>query len=131
MKKLIAKLNGERCLVIGILIAGLICIWFIGCESKVSSMFDPQDKVTRRILDSEVDLFLARANEKYQILDQKDAFKQLLSDQAALVAQGGTINPWGLLTTITSLIGAGAIVDNVRKGRKLKSLSNPSSKQPA
>lgn len=123
------KLNGEMYLICGILIAGVISIWFIGCESHVESMFEPGTKVTRGVLSSEVELFLARAEEKYQTLDRKDTFKKLLSEQASLIAQGGTINPFGLLTTILSIIGGGAIVDNVRKSRKLKSLSIPSTGQ--
>ena len=123
MSKLLDKLNGERFLTFGIIGAIVLVIWIIGCESKVSSMFDPTTKVSRIVLNSEVDLFLARAEEKYQVLDQKDAFKTLLTNQAALVAQGNTINPLGLLTTITSIIGTGAIIDNVRKGRKIKTLS--------
>ena len=131
MKSIYKKLNGEKCLIAGILIAGTCLIWFVGCESHVQSMFEPETKITRRILNSEVDLFLARAEEKYRILGQKDAFKKLLTDQAALVASGGTINPLGLVTTILSIAGAGAIVDNVRKSRKIKTLSNEPTKQTA
>jgi len=131
MSNIIAKLNGERFLVFGLIFAAFLMIWFLGCESQVTSMFEPETKVTREVLSSEVDLFLARAEEKYKILDQKDAFKTLLTNQAALVAQGNTINPLGLLTTIMSIIGVGAVVDNVRKNRKLKTLTEPSERPTA
>jgi len=131
MTNIIKKLNGESCSIAGILIAAITMIWFIGCESQVNSMFEPETKVTRGILNSEVDLFLARAEEKYRILDQKDTFKKLLTDQASIAAQGGTINPLGLVTTILSIIGSGAIVDNVRKSRKIKKLNGSSSTSSA
>jgi len=131
MIKLIKKLNGELFMVISILIGGAFLIWIVGCESQVSSMFEPETKVTREILNSEVDLFLARAEEKYRTLDQKDMFKKLLTDQASIAAQGGTINPLGLVTTILSIIGSGAIVDNIRKSRKIKTLNGSSTKPSA
>ena len=124
MLTIIKKLNGERFTVLGIVIALFVLAWFQGCQPKVTSMFEPGTKVTREILTSEVELFLARAQEKYSRLDQKDALKLLLSEQAALVSKSGTINPFGLITSLLSILGIGAVVDNVKKSKKINSLKS-------
>lgn len=121
MKKLLLTLfNHERYQSIATIVALGLLIWFFGCESKVESVITPNKKVTRgelRIeLDGIVDLIGLRATD----LDKQDELKQLLLKNALLIAQGGTVNPVGVITTVAAVLGVGAAVDNVRKRKEIK-----------
>ena len=130
MSGILKALNGERFTVICICVALFIIAWFGGCQPKVSSMIDPQRKVTRAVLLSEIDMIIAQAQDKLQTLDQKEALKKLINQQAILIGSTGQINWLGLLTSAAGIVGAGALVDNVKKGNRIKDLqkTNPQSK---
>lgn len=81
-------------------------------------MANPSQKVTRGELQAEIDYYLARAEVRFKNLDQQDQLKKLLLDNALIISQGGTLNPYGLVASIVTILGAGAAVDNVRR-RKL------------
>lgn len=120
MKKLLEFLNKER----GQVIAAVICIFLVfygvSCESQVSSLVDPADKVTRSELTMEVETFIAKAEAKYKDLDRQDEIKALLFDKFTLWTQTGTFNPIGILPTVFTILGVGAITDNVSKRKQIK-----------
>lgn len=101
-------------------IALLVLLFAIGCESKVSSINRPSYFITRAELEAEVDSFLAIAKIRFDQLNQQDAFKKIVFEQASIIATGGTINPLGLITTIGTILGVGATSDNIRLRKKLK-----------
>ena len=107
-----------------IVIAGFLCcallIWFCCCESRVPSIRNPNTSVTRDELNTEIEGILSSAEAKYSNLDKQDDLKKLLSDNALLVLQGGTINPVGVITTILGILGIGAVVDNRRKDKVIR-----------
>jgi len=76
--------------------------------------------VTRDELHDELSFIIAQAETRFKSLDRQDELKQLITDQALLFAQGGAINPIGLLTANAALLGIGATVDNVRRRKKEK-----------
>jgi len=120
LKKLLDFLNHERYQVFAIAICVGLLIWFIGCESKVRSITDPSQMVTRNELVAEIDFYLANAEIRFADLDKQDELKQTLLDAALLYGQTGTINPLGLMATLAGVLGIGATVDNVRKRRDLR-----------
>lgn len=113
-------LNHERYQTISFIIAFAVLLWFLGCESQTPSIMHPETKVTRAELEMEIDTFMAHATLRYDSLDQQDELRKLLADSALLVASGGTINYTGLIPTVFSILGVGAIADNVRKRKELK-----------
>lgn len=115
LEKLKALFNHERYQIIGVAIAVTLTIWFFGCESEVSSMLDPSKKVNRAELQAELGLYLATAERKFESLEQQEAIKNWVFDNAILVSETGTVNPQGLINTLFAVLGIGALTDNVRK----------------
>lgn len=99
----------------------LIVLFAYGCEPKARSILHPGRMVTRGELTAEMENYLALTELRFENLDKQEKFRQLLFEQAVLLGTGGQINPIGLLTTLMSIIGGAAIVDNRRMAHKLKS----------
>ncbi|MCK5607232.1 hypothetical protein KAR91_35440 [Candidatus Pacearchaeota archaeon] len=91
-----------------------------GCESKTTSLMYPQKKVTRQILQSEIDFLLHTGDIRFAELDKQDELKQMIFNQGLLIAQGNQINPVGVITTLMAIMGIGAGADDLRlrKARK-------------
>jgi len=123
MAKLLDTLfNHERYQTLSVIAGVLLLIWFWGCQSEVTSLLEPEQKVNRQELELELNSIMAVAEMRFAQMDQQDELKQFLMQQALLVGQTGTINPFALLTSIGAILGIGATVDNVRKRKELKSL---------
>jgi len=124
LKKLYKKFNGGAAEIISLFFVAGVIFYAYGCESKVPSVLYPNLQVTRAELAAEIDSYLALAEIRFTSLDQQDRFKQLLFEQAVLIASGGTINVLGLLTTVGTLFGIGAVVDNRRKAKVIKNANS-------
>ncbi len=124
-KKLLDLTKKEIGQIIAIILAAGLLFWAYGCESKVKALNGSLRSVTRAELAMELDLILAKAELRFADLDQQDRIKKVLFDNAMLYAQSGTINPFGVLTTLAGIIGLGATVDNVRKRKEIKKISSP------
>jgi len=116
--------NHERYFIIAIIIVIIILLWMFGCVSTVVSLQDPDRKITRAELQNELDTIYNQAEIRFQQLDQQDEFKKFLLEKAILFAEGGTINPIGLVTAIAGILGVGATVDNVRKRKVIKRINS-------
>lgn len=126
IKKLLKFLNHERCQVVCSLICLILIFYGTSCESKVTSLVNPTIKVTRGELQAEVDSFLVRAGQRFKNLDLQDSFKALVFDKMLLFTQTGQFNPAGIVQACITLMGFGAIVDNVTKRKEIKKLNNVS-----
>lgn len=122
LAKLKELFNHERYQSIAILVIAAFFLWFYGCESKVRSLANPQLQVTRTSLEAEVDFYLAQAEIRFRDLDRMDEFKRVLVEKTLLIAEGGTVNPYGIIATIIGILGIGATVDNVRKRVEIKTV---------
>ena len=112
------------------LIVLVMLFWLIGCESKTMSPVSGE-LVTRAKLvqeyNSEVDsmalelqTFQATAELAEVDLDKQDAIKQQAAQFALTLAEGGTLSPFGVATSLLALLGVGAVVDNRIKDRIIK-----------
>lgn len=122
---LLKLLNHERYTAIGIGVSALLIIWIGACESRVRSINHPNLKYTRQQLQVEVDNYVAQAQYKFHQLDQQDAIKKLLLQNAMLVSQGGTFNPYAIIPSIAAILGIGATVDRVRSVKSKKKNGAP------
>lgn len=107
--------NENHMSVIAVVILACVGFWFYGCESHVQSMINPAQKVTRTELLGEVDAFLATAKARELSLDEQDALRKKILDNAALFAQGGQMNPMGAINTVVSIFAIGSALDSKRK----------------
>lgn len=118
LKKMSGFAGGNIFITIAVQIVIGVLVFAYGCESEVRSVAEPGEMVTRNELAIEVDTFLALAEVRYKQLDQQDQLKNALLEYALLFAETNTVNPVGVATTIASILGVGAIADNVTKRRR-------------
>jgi len=108
-----------------VFVCGLL-IWIVGCQSQVSSLSDPETKVTREQLRVEYEDAIADLQRqvetlgntyrlKQEELDRQDSLKKQLLEVGAVVAETGKVNLLGLLGIAGGILGVGIAVDNRRK----------------
>ena len=125
MKKLLDILfNHERYQTIAIITAAVLLLFWWGCQGTAPSLLYPEKQVTRAVLENELDLMLLRAEQGFAKIQQREEIMNLIFQQALIAGQTGTVNPFALLTSIGTILGVGATVDNVRKRKELKSLKS-------
>jgi hypothetical protein len=123
MKKLLETLfNHERYQTIAIITAAVLLLVLWGCQGTAPSLLDPSKQVNRAELQNELDLMLIRAEQGFTKIEQRERIMALVLQQALIAGQTGTINPFALLTSIGTILGVGATVDNVRKRKEIKAI---------
>lgn len=103
---------------IGLIAAAISLFWIFGFASRVQSIANPSQKVTRPELRIEVETYLALADIRFAQLDKQDELKNMILEHAMLWATTGQVNPLALGIALQGIVGTGAIVDNVTKRRK-------------
>ncbi len=106
--------------IISIFICAALLFYALGCEPKTASLVDPEIKVDRLTIGSEIQLLLARSERAYEDLDRQIKIKNLIFQQGLVAVQGGTLNPIGILTTLMAIFGVGAATDDIRLRKKIK-----------
>ena len=101
-----------------------LSIWLIGCEPTVPSLTAPVAAVTRAELQLEIEHLVDVAEQRMIALDKQDELRRMIFNNAQLIAQGGGVNPAGVVTTMMAIAGVGATVDGVRTRKKLKLLQS-------
>lgn len=120
MHKFIDWLNTNHWLVLGFLFSFGLVFWIYGCQSETKSLVNSDRQVTREELQLELNNYIALAKIRFAELDRQDELKAVLLDNASLFAQTGTMNPYGLLTTLLSVAGISFGLDRNRKLKELK-----------
>ena len=117
--------NHERYQAITFICVALILIVIASCDSTTQSIINPTMKINRQQLQNEVNIILAQIETAELELEKQDKLKELLFNQAIIASQGAPINPIGLITSLGTILGIGAITDNVRKRKEIKTLKTP------
>lgn len=123
-----APLRHNVPLVAGILLCAVILYWGVGCESEVVSLTQPNRKVNRVELRLELDAEIAKleqavtdlyANAELKVanLNKQDQVKETLFKAGMIVAEGGTVNPVGIATTLAGILGISAVVNSREKDK--------------
>lgn len=126
IKKLLKFLNHERCQVIAALLCIVIVVSGLCCQSKTRSIKDPARRVTRLELMSEIQTFNSQIETRLTDLDRQDLVRKQLLDLFSLYSTTGQFNPAGIAPMLATLLGVGAIADNVVKRKEIKKLNNVS-----
>ena len=115
-----ARLNGDTFQVIALFVCiGIVAAGF-SCVSKVSSLQLPLKYISRAELDAEVISYKAMADARYSDLNAQDEAKRTLLNSLQIVSEQGSINMNGIVSAAFSILGVGAIADNVKYRRKSK-----------
>lgn len=126
LEKLKTVLNHERYEVIAAIVCVVLIFYGISCASKVASIIDPDRRVSRDELSAEVERVLADAEQKFISLDRQDEFKVLLFDKVMIWTSTGVFNPMGILPAVFTVLGMGAVTDNVRRRKADKDANKAS-----
>jgi len=99
-------------------VAGIVCVVILlicyGCPAKCNSILHPGTRLTSRQLQTEIDTFYSLAAAEANDLSKEEELRQYLFDQAITVASTGVFSWYQLATGLGSIIGIGALADNVR-----------------
>ena len=108
--------------VISIAASLFLGFWAYGCQSETKSLIEPTKKVTRPELLDEIDSLIQKFDTAISELDRQDKFRNMVLQQSMQIAESGTVNPVGVVTTILALLGAGASADNIRLRKQRKNV---------
>lgn len=107
------------------LCAIIFLVFCIGCPITTSSLYDPNVRVTPERLQAEIDNFylqqekeyndfIAKAKVRIQDINEQIMFRNYIFEQSLNAVQTGGLNWLNILTGAGSIIGLGALADNVR-----------------
>lgn len=98
------------------LIVGVCLICYQeGCEPSVKSLLDESRFVTRGELNVELDQIVSKAEFRMIQLDKQEAIRNIILQNALILASGQPLNPVGILTALAAIYGIGSGVQSVRK----------------
>ncbi len=107
-------------IILPFIVAGFLLVYAYGCEPQTSSLITPGEKVTRTELITEIDLLEFKLERGIADLDQQQRIRDLVFQQGLIAAQTGTVNPVAVITGLMSVLGVGALADDVRLRKKIK-----------
>lgn len=107
------------------IVAMIFILFCVGCPITTSSIFDPNVRVTPDGLQVEIDnfylqqekeynTFIAKAKCRIQDINEQVMFRTFIFEQTLNAVQTGGLNWLNLLTGVGTIIGFGALADNVR-----------------
>lgn len=112
-------------LILTILVCIGIVIYAYGCEPKTKSLTTPNAKVTRDELQLELNSLISTAQIRLADLDRQQEIRDIIFQNALVIAQGGGVNPVGVITAILAIMGVGATADDIRlRKERSKNLTN-------
>lgn len=104
---MIQWLKNHYQVIIATVVTVLIGLWLYACEPKVPSVMNNNILVTRAELQIELDQLLAIAEQRMIELDRQDAIRNVILQNALLIASGQPLNPIGLITAFAAIYGVG------------------------
>ena len=124
MKTLIDTIKHNQTLFVSILVCICLVVWGYGCQPETKSPRDHTKKVTRPELDIEIELYAKEVSMAYADLDRQEQIRNAILNAGLAYAKGEGPNILGLISTLSGILGIGAVVDNRRKDAVIKSKTN-------
>jgi len=106
--------------IVALLVASTLMIWAVGCPAKTQSPLDPTRKLTAEELSAELNNLVTIYEIRGEQLAQQERLRKLILENALLIAQTQTVNPFGIVTGLLAFYGAGSAVNSTRKVIKSK-----------
>ncbi len=108
---------------IALIVLTALLFWGYSCQPETKSLIHPGEMVTRPELQIELDGIIATAKYRMAELDKQEAFRDVIFENALVVAQTGTLNPLGVITLLAGLYGVSRGVKDVKDRIKNKNSS--------
>ena len=106
--------------ILSTIICAVLVFYAYGCEAKTDSLICPGQQVNRDELMLEIETLLKTTTIRVEDLDKQEKLRQVIFNQALVIAQDGSINPIGLMTSLLAVFGIGAAADDVRLRKQRK-----------
>jgi len=114
------KLKDKLPYILSIIVVFGVLFWVFGCTPETQSLLDPDQKIDRLGLVSEIAYLNARYEAAIKSLDKQEEFRNIVLQQTFKIAETGSVNPLGIATSILAILGLGAGADNVRLRKQRK-----------
>jgi hypothetical protein len=124
MKALLTFIRHNQSVVVSVILCIVIVVWGMGCQPTTRSPINRNEKVTRPELDAEVKALAEKVSLAYEDLEKQEEVRKTILEAGMILAQGETVNFFGVVTTLAGILGVGAIVDNRRKDSVIKAKDN-------
>lgn len=121
MNKVKSLINDFPFSFISIMIVVVVASGVMGFASRVPSIEHPEKKVNYFELNAEVDAFLAKAESRYEELEEKEMFRRKVINSGIELAQKAGVDYLGMASMFGNILLGGVTIDNIRLRReKLK-----------
>ena len=120
--KIVNFLREYKYTIITLFLGLILLLGCVGCVSRVHSLTDSGRMIDSFELDAEVQTFIAKAQQRYKSLERQEQIRSAVMSAVLKTAGDAGFNPFGVITTLGSLVSIGAITDNVRKRKELANL---------
>ena len=112
----------HKTILMTVLVTVVFLFYMYGCQVKTRSLTEPNKLVNRQELQLELDQIIGLAELRMIDLDQQEAFRAIILQNALILVQGQPYNPMGILTAIAAIYGIAAGGSNITK--VVKNVSN-------
>ena len=103
----------------GLLSFGLL-IFAYGCEPTTRSLVNPNTKVTSAELETEFKVLLLQHEARTADIGRQQEIRNLIFQTALATAESDGVNPLGVITSIMTILGIGALGDDLRLRKIIK-----------
>ena len=83
----------------------ILQVFITGCPPRVMSLLDETRQITGPELQIELDMIIAQAELRFLDLNKQQQLRDIVTKNALVMIEGGTINPTGLITGALAVIG--------------------------
>jgi len=122
--KLLQTIRHNQNVICSTIICITLAIWCYSCEPVTRSPREPTRKVTRSQLELEIKIFADEVAFAYADLQKQEQIREAILNSGLAYTQGQGVSIIGLISTLSSIVGVGAIIDNRRKDAIIKSKTN-------
>ncbi|MBA7653710.1 hypothetical protein ES703_61567 [subsurface metagenome] len=105
---------------IAMIAVNILIVFALSCPPRVTSLIDPQKKVTRAELQLELDTLIGLAEIKKADLDKQEQIRKLILENAMMMITAGAFNPLGLATALFAFYGIGTAANSAKNYAKKK-----------
>lgn len=123
-EKVLQFLRHYQGTVAGLVVCAVLVVWGLGCQVTTQNPFQPDEKITAKELEIEVNAYADKVALAYEDIERQEAIRSAILEAGLAYAQGGGVNPVGLATTLMGIVGVGAVIDNRKKDSVIKSKSS-------
>jgi hypothetical protein len=109
-----AELKEHAATIIGLIVALSLLVYGMSCQPTVTSILNPDKRITVKQLDAEVVMLNAEVDKRYDDLRIQTALRDLIFQTAIQSASTSSFNLIPTLTALLSIFGVGALADNIR-----------------